>query len=365
MINCALHGFVVLFLTGCGLVSTNTDTAEDVRDPRVSAGLQENPSSQSPPVDADGDGRVGSADCDEQNPNVFEGAPEICDGIDNDCDGKIDENDGLRNAPCDATDADGDGRVGAADCNDANPEVHADHQEICNNNIDDDCDGEIDDADVCDTGYVPTVDTSDTAGPGITDCDGDGRTNVIDCDDNDPNVHPDHPEICDGIDNDCDPTTVEVCADETGDTATSTDTAVTASTNEVHVFVTALHAATSSRTPMHARLWVCERAYWVGCGAGYMTTNAPAFDAQLSVGSTFTVPVTSTGVAELQIGGHVFFDLNNTTSSGQECFGSTDPLYACEWDYATTQSHAYIEIEVIFPNRVQSCTSSGNDFHCY
>ena len=41
--------------------------------------------------DADGDGRVGSDDCDELDPAVYDGAEEICDGIDNDCDGIVDE----------------------------------------------------------------------------------------------------------------------------------------------------------------------------------------------------------------------------------------------------------------------------------
>ncbi len=36
------------------------------------------------------------------------------------------------------------------------------------------------------------------------DEDGDGVTSVLDCDDNDPTVGPDFPEICDGQDNDCD-----------------------------------------------------------------------------------------------------------------------------------------------------------------
>ncbi|WP_339842018.1 malectin domain-containing carbohydrate-binding protein [uncultured Maribacter sp.] len=43
------------------------------------------------PVDVDGDGFLSDVDCDDLDPNVYPGAPEVCDGKDNDCDGSIDE----------------------------------------------------------------------------------------------------------------------------------------------------------------------------------------------------------------------------------------------------------------------------------
>ena len=46
------------------------------------------------PVDEDGDGSACNLDCDDHNPDVYPGHDEICDnGIDDDCDGLVDEND--------------------------------------------------------------------------------------------------------------------------------------------------------------------------------------------------------------------------------------------------------------------------------
>ncbi len=103
-------------------------------------------------VDADGDGWWAGSDCDDTNTNVFPGATEICDGFDNDCDGSVDE--GL--SVTYYTDVDGDG-FGV--------------------------DG---------TEFTATCDQP----PGTA-------TQGGDCDDADDTVFPGAPELCDGLDNDC------------------------------------------------------------------------------------------------------------------------------------------------------------------
>ena len=62
--------------------------------------------------DADGDGVTGDADCDDLDPDIFPGNPEICDGRDNDCDGMV---------PVFEGDTDGDG---VPDCADVCPDLH-------------------------------------------------------------------------------------------------------------------------------------------------------------------------------------------------------------------------------------------------
>ncbi len=127
-------------------------------------------------ADSDGDGFDTPADCNDGDPDTYPGAPELCDGLDNDCNYRL---------PSNERDRDGDGYLQCADCNDYNANVNPGRTEILCNNIDDDCN------------------------PATTDCtgqdnDGDGSLTPDDCNDGDAAVYPGAPELCDGLDNNCD-----------------------------------------------------------------------------------------------------------------------------------------------------------------
>lgn len=123
-------------------------------------------------TDADGDGYTSDTDCDDGNAAIHPGAGEYCDGVDNDCDGQIDADDsGLIDGFSAYRDSDGDGWGDASaattvcaegsgyvrssgDCNDGAAAVSPSASEVCDDGVDNDCDGGIDDGAACDVNYV-------------------------------------------------------------------------------------------------------------------------------------------------------------------------------------------------------------------
>ncbi len=84
--------------------------------------------------DADGDGYAADVDCRDFDRFTYPGAIEPCDNIDNDCDGLIDED----------FDHDQDGFSSCSgDCSDNNPEINPQASDVVNG-LDDDCDGIVD-----------------------------------------------------------------------------------------------------------------------------------------------------------------------------------------------------------------------------
>ncbi len=142
--------------------------------------------------------------------------PEICDGKDNNCDGQIDEGNVCctpSDEICDGQDNDCDGQIDEDNVCEHTPQCTP-SDEICDGQ-DNDCDGQIDEDNVCE--HTPQCTPSDEICDGRdNDCDGQIDEDGI-CDGGQDCVPV--PEICDDKDNDCDGAIDEdgVCDDDGAD----------------------------------------------------------------------------------------------------------------------------------------------------
>ncbi len=163
-----------------------------------------------------------ATDCDDLDASAAPDGEEVCDGIDNDCDGDIDE-DGE-----DITwyfDQDGDGFGNdevtvtacaapedyislAGDCNDNTPNIHPGANETCASPADDNCDGIANNDPVDGSTYFLDLDSDGFAGElqTVVACSvpSGAFEAADDCDDVNSAVFPDAPEVCNGIDDNCD-----------------------------------------------------------------------------------------------------------------------------------------------------------------
>jgi hypothetical protein len=174
---------------------------------------------------------VNNTDCDDANAEINPAATETCDGLytDEDCDGLADDDDPSMDPSGRYTlyhDGDGDSYgdltvsgaychspsdawIGdATDCDDTDADIHPGADEFCNE-VDDDCDGEVDEAGALDE----TVWYLDADGDGFGDpaqttvaCVAPAAfvVNNTDCDDANAEINPGVEEVCNSIDDDCD-----------------------------------------------------------------------------------------------------------------------------------------------------------------
>jgi hypothetical protein len=148
-------------------------------------------------------------DCDDARPDINPGADELCNGVDDDCDDSTDEPSAVDATTWYAdTDEDGYGDADSStilcsaldgfiaddtDCDDAFSDISPGADEYCNE-VDDDCDGSVDEASALDA----IIWYADTDGDGY----GDSSSSVIaceapsehvdngtDCDDTEPSIH--------------------------------------------------------------------------------------------------------------------------------------------------------------------------------
>ena len=146
-------------------------------------------------------------DCDDNDATVSPSANEACtDAVDRNCDGSV----GL-------ADVDGDGVAACNDCDDQRKDVAPGAPELCDGR-DNDCDAQIDE--VAPTWYVDLDgDTHGSARMTAVACEAPNGFVAMqdDCDDLDASSHPAAPELCDGVDNDCNTTLLAGEADADGD----------------------------------------------------------------------------------------------------------------------------------------------------
>ena len=156
-------------------------------------------------------------DCDDTRASINPGAAELCDGVDQNCNGQVDEG----AVPNWYQDSDGDGYGNAAvvvatctapsgyvasstDCNDTNSGINPGAAELCDG-IDQNCNTQIDegakrpwfrDADNDGFGTSTNQVQACTAPAGYV-------SNNTDCNDNNAQINPAIPEVCDGVDQNC------------------------------------------------------------------------------------------------------------------------------------------------------------------
>jgi hypothetical protein len=163
-----------------------------------------------------------SGDCNDATASASPADVEYCDGIDNDCDGTTDE---ASSADADTwyRDADGDlygattntsiactqptGYVSlSGDCLDSSAAAYPGASEVCDS-LDNDCDGATDEGAIDPVSWYRDVDADGYGNASVATTSCSQPTGYVssstDCNDASAAISPGDPEVCDGIDNDC------------------------------------------------------------------------------------------------------------------------------------------------------------------
>lgn len=242
-----------------------------------------------------------------------------CDGVDNDCDGTVDNDDALDASTWYAdTDGDTHGDPDASttacsqpsgyvadrtDCVDDDILVSPSGVETCNE-IDDDCDGDVDENAVdASTWYADVDGDGYGAGAGHAACDQPSgfEDNADDCDDRAATVYPGAAELCDAMANDCDTASSWVDSDEDGTVSfESTSGAWSDETSNFQATGSSTFATPSLASD--GTLWVCDGTYYAHVdvsadvdlvsmnGADTTTLNGAGVDTVITAtGATFSV----------------------------------------------------------------------------